>query len=134
MAIHGEYISDESKYIRIVRGDDGSLIRVFFHEDWYDQFKRLYEYAEWLTAGFGITKIPDRLESYVDWLSTWTVETGGYGWVFTIALTGWVIHLVKQQISLGKFIYNSAALYGEGIYGEGLYGGGTTLVELPVEG
>jgi len=131
MALHSEYVSDESKRIRVVRGDDGSLIRVFIHQDWYNNFKRLYDYAEWLAAGVEISEIPDRLQSCFDWLSTFTVEAGGYGWVFTVAVIGWVIHLVKEKISLGKFIYESVG-YGQD-YG-GSYSEGVKIAELPVEG
>lgn len=131
MAIHGKYISDESKRIRVVRDSNGDLIRVFLHEEWHSCFSRLYEVAKLLVAGVSIDKIPARLDSCFDWLSELTIQTGVYGWMFTFSLVGWIVHLVKKQISLGKFMYESVGL-GER-FGEAL-GGGTRIIELPVEG
>ncbi|GAA0665358.1 hypothetical protein ACFQDG_02985 [Natronoarchaeum mannanilyticum] len=132
MAIHGQFVTDDWKYIRAARDNEDHLIRVFVHEEWYPYFKSLYDYAELLTAGVSIEEVPSRIESCFDWFSALTAEIGANGWIFSIAIIGWITHLVKNRIGIGEFTYDTVG-YGDLAYGEAPYGGGTRILELPVE-
>lgn len=133
MAIHGQFVSDDSKYIYVARDEGDGLVRVFLHESWYRYFKPLYDYAETIAAGIEISEVPSHVESSFEWLSTFATKFGAYGWVVTIAVTGWIIHLAKNQISIGKFTYEDVG-WGDLGFGEGPFGGGTRILELPVGG
>lgn len=134
MAIHGKSVSDDSKYIRIKRGEEDEIVRVFLHEDWYQYLKPLYEYAELIASGVSIKEIPNQIESSFEWLSAVTIELGAYGWIFSIAIIGWMTHLAKNKISLGEFTYETVgARYDNVRYGF-QYGGVTQILELPIEG
>jgi hypothetical protein len=87
-----------------------------------------------LSAGIEFSKIPDRIESSFEWLSVLALEAGSYGWVIRIAFVGWIIWLVKEGVSLGKFAYEGVGRFGEGRFSEVPFGGGIKVVELPVEG
>ena len=110
MPRHGDYVSDDSKFIRIARDNGGKQVRVLLLGGLYERLKPIYDSIKWISAGVGIGSVPSSLGPYLDWLSTLTAEVGVYGWTFTIAVVGWIVELVKNQVGLGKFTYGPPTL------------------------
>lgn len=134
MSLHGEFALDTSKQVRVVCDEEGFQLRVLLLEDWYDRLKALYDYLEWIAAGVSVESIPEHIEACFEWLSVLSTEIGASGWIFTIGIVGWVTRLVKNQVSLGKFTYETTGRFGTSRFGNTPLGGGITLLELPVEG
>ncbi|QCS43865.1 hypothetical protein [Natrinema versiforme] len=134
MSIHGSYVSNDSKTIRVSRDEYGSMIRIFLLEEWYDRLKPLYDYADKIVAGISVERIPNQVSDCFDWLSSFFIEFGAFGWVFTFSILAWIFELAKNQISLGKFTYDAVGRLGSARLGSVPLGGGTRVFELPVEG
>lgn len=133
MSIHGSYVMDDSKYIRPSYGEDGELVRVHLHEDWYDRLKLLYDYFDLIAAGVSVESIPDDIDEAFQWLSALVFEVDILGIGIVVHLIGWVRGLVERRIGLGKFKYGSGG-FGEQKFGGAPFGAVIKILELPVEG
>lgn len=133
MSQHGHIVANDSKLFRVICDDEGNQLRVLLYEDIYDRLKPLYDHLEWISAGVGV-QVPERVEASLEWLASLSIEIGAYGWVFTIGITGWIIHLAKNRVSLGKFTYEPIGRLSSSRLGSAPLGGGTRILELPVEG
>jgi hypothetical protein len=134
MSRHGEYVADDSKRIRFVKDDSGSLVRILVHQNWYKYVKSLYDYIELLTStvSVSINELPAYLKDIQDWINHLSIEWGYNNAVVSISIILAVTWAVKRKISLGKFAYQ---MTGYGVnYGVDYGGSGTLLVELPVKG
>jgi hypothetical protein len=133
MSRHGEYVADDSKRIRFVEDDSGSLVRILVHQNWYKYIKLFYDYLKLPSAvGLSIKELPNYLDGIRDWINHISIEWGVNSVVVSFSIITFVGWLVERKISLGEFVYQ---MTGYGVnYGADYGGSGTMLVELPVEG
>ena len=144
MTIHGKSVpsGDTEKLIRFSRDTDGNVVRVFFHEELFPRFKRLYDLAEYIACGANFTEFPDLIEQSFEHLSYLVFEFSAYGWTGSVSIATmvfwWLIRLVKDQVSLGKFTYNpTGSIFtrdGVAITRDGVAQTVVKIKELPVEG
>lgn len=110
--------------------EDGELVRILLHEDWYDRLLPVYKYFLWMT-GSGIAATPpsnSALHKVGEMIGSLVFEFELLGWVFSFSVLYFLYEAAKKVVTVGKFVYERAG-YGAGRYGEGPYGVSQTIIK-----
>ncbi|WP_157231338.1 hypothetical protein [Halostagnicola larsenii] len=133
MAIHGMLVRDDLKWIRFIRDETDSMVRVLLHEKLYDRLRPVCEYYNKIEPGVSVSA-PPYIKECLDWLFDLTLELDIFEWTVSIALVPLFFERITSSISLGKFTYKAIGKSGSFKSGGCPSGGGTKILELPVEG
>lgn len=108
------------------RGENGELVRVLIHEDWFDSLSPLFRAFSWAGSAVTVESIPDELaqalQKPLELISSFVVEFGAFGWGFSLSLIFLMRWAASKGVAVGKFVYEEVGGYGRGRYGEGRYG------------
>ncbi|SDD17471.1 hypothetical protein [Natrinema hispanicum] len=108
------------------RGENGELVRVLIHENWFDKLSPLFSAFRWVRAYVAVESIPQELvqalQKPLELISSFVVDFGAFGWTFSLSLILLMEWAASKGVAVGKFVYEEVSGYGRARYGEGRYG------------
>lgn len=114
--------------------EDGKLVRILLHEDWYDRLLPVYKGFLWMGSGVNAVSPPTNsaLDNAGELFVSLVFEFEILGWVFSWSVLCFLYATAKKAakkvVTVGKFAYERTG-FGEGGFGEGPWGESQTIIK-----
>lgn len=111
-------------------GENGELVRILLHDDWYDRLLPVYKYFSWAIGGIAISPpSSSALKKAGELIQSLVFEFQFHGWAFSLSLLYFLHKAAKKAVTVGKFIYKRVGGFGRMSFGKGSFGRSRTVIE-----